>query len=112
IEKQKNVSLRKLFIQEKLSKVISLVASEGKEKILYTKKDRSLSHPLLIFKARLPIDPDPDFSGVVLSGLYLSEQRELCLVHWANEEKVRKEILLQDVSYYELLFYDSLQNEW
>jgi type II secretory pathway component PulJ len=112
IEKQKSTALSKLFFEEKLSKAISLISPEGGGKLFYTKKDRSSPHPLLVFQAKLPIDPDPDFSGVVLSGLYLSERKELCLVHWVSEEKARQEVLLQNVKDYQLLFYDGLKKEW
>lgn len=112
MEKKKAESLQKLFIQEKISKLFSHIEAESGEKLLYTMKDRSRSHPTLVFKTTLPIDPDPDFSGLVLSGLYLSEQKELCLVHWASKDKLRTEVLLQNIVSCHMLFYDSLKKEW
>lgn len=112
MEKRKSESLQKLFFQEKISKLFSYIETEDGEKLLYTIKDRSRSQPTLIFKTKLPIDPDPDFSGLILSGLYLSEQGELCLVHWASKDKMRVEVLLQNISSYQMLFYDPLKKEW
>ena len=111
MQSKKAVSLQKVLFQEKLSYLTSSLVKEGASHLVYTAPCKVSSSPMLVFQSLLPIDLDPDFSGPTLSGLYLTDTN-LCLVHWANEDKMRNEVLLKEVSSCEFLFFDAKQKAW
>jgi type II secretory pathway pseudopilin PulG len=109
IEEKKAESLASVAFQERVSKLISWVSKE--DPLLYTVENRH-EPKMLIFKAEMPVDPDPDFSGPLLCGLYLSENSELCITEWASEDKVRSEVLMEKVSSFDTYFYEEKKKTW
>ena len=109
IEEKKSESLASLVFQERVSKLISSISKQAP--LLYTVESRH-EPKIFVFKAQMPVDPDPDFSGPLLCGIYLSEQHELCLTEWANEYKTRSEVLIDKVDRFDLHFYDEKQKTW
>jgi len=109
IEEKKAKSLEAIVFQQRVSKLISSVTKE--DPLLYTLENRH-QPKILIFKAEMPVDPDPDFSGSLLCGLYLSENNELSLTYWASEDKVRSEVLMEKVTAFDTYFYDEKNKTW
>jgi len=109
---KKMESLQKLLFQEKVSGLITGLVKKDSEKILYTTPSKISSYPMLVLNTCLPVDLDPDFSGPVLSALYLTDGNDLCLVNWADETKMRNEVLLKNVTACQFLFFDAKKKEW
>ena len=109
IEAKKAESLASVAFQERVSKLISSVSKQ--DHLLYTVENKH-EPKILIFKAEMPVDPDPDFSGSLLCGLYLSENSELCITEWASENKARSEVLMEKVTGFDTYFYDENKKTW
>lgn len=111
-QRKKTESLQKMLFQEKVSNLIAALVKEDSEKLLYTVPSKISSYPMLVFKTFLPVDLDPDFSGPVLSALYLTDAKDLCLVNWASNNKMRSEVLLKEISSCRFLFFDAKKKQW
>lgn len=78
------------------------------QKTFYTKTFDKEKTSSLVFRFDNGIDPDPDFSGLILGRIYLDPEHNLRLAMWpATEEKVRpwrSEILQKNVKSFEFAF--------
>lgn len=80
---------------------------------LYTAAFPKEKRESLFSLLNLGIDPDPAFSGEVLSRLYLDEEGHLALVFWPVQDETlwRKEILLSNVTECQFQFFGKRQAE-
>jgi hypothetical protein len=97
---------RQRFIERLDSVLTNLQPSESGGPLFYTAPfpDNSIGHSLVVsFNAG--IDPDPDYSGVLLGRIYRTEQNELVLGYWQGDKKgFRTEVLLKNVQNMEWQF--------
>lgn len=90
-------------LQTRLQTVFGSLDPNG----LYTQQFEKEKNLSLIATFNNGIDPDPAYSGSILSRIFLDEEKNLCLVTWPLDQEShpwRKEVLLAHVEHFEFEF--------
>ncbi len=102
----KRAILEKAHLQSRLQNLFSNLSSNSLDPI-YTKKTDDEKNNLILITDQ-GIDPDPLFSGLVCSRIFLDDKENLVLGTWPIENKKnlpwRQEILFKDVESFSFLF--------
>lgn len=90
---------RQRLIERLDSVLTNLQSTESGSPLFYTAPFPGDSvGPSLVVSFNAGIDPNPDFSGVLLGRIYRTEQKELMLGYWqADKKRYRTEVLLKNV---------------
>jgi type II secretory pathway pseudopilin PulG len=105
IDKARSVLIERQHLQIRLQDLFLAIQDAS----LYTKSLHKEKRESLIAIFDHGIDPDPAFSGPILSRIYLDESHNLCLALWPLEDEKKKllwrnEILLKNVDDYQFQF--------
>lgn len=119
IERAYSLIVERQNIQLRLQDLFTSLTREKNLKPLYTKKFSDEKNESLIALFDNGVDPDPAFSGAVLSRIFLDDQKNMCIVLWPlgeeHKEKsarpLRKEILMRNAHSYAFEFLGETQGK-
>lgn len=119
IERAYSLIVERQNIQLRLQDVFTSLTREKDHKPLYTKKFPGEKCESLVALFDNGVDPDPAFSGAVLSRVFSDEQKNICIAIWPLREEnkeqsarlLRKEILLHNTHGYAFEFLGNIQNK-
>ena len=105
-------SYNTFFLKQRLEKLFSLVLRTKPTPPLFTLAQKPYPQPTLCLFYEGDPDPDPLYNGYLRSILYIDEAKRLCLATWSSDRQCQTELLGEEVSSLNFLFFNKESQEW